>query len=269
MSWWSRCASSRRKTGWTLVAAELLDVGADGVEDGGGGAAGDEAEGEAELAVEVAPAERGVVAVGETEAVLGQAMAQGAQHAGLADAGLADEQHVAASRQASTSASTTPRLDAGSHRSASAISLVKGDCVRPKCAEPARHRVTSIARRRSADERDRAARRGVEGDIEAALRRAWRRGGRAACGGRCASGRRGAARSACPRARPTGRVVGSSSERRDGDDAAGEEAGRVSQVTPPISSVLSRRTRRRAVHGERCAQRCLVDASRSCEAAVS
>ena len=45
----------------------------------------------AELAVEVAAAERGVVAVGQPEAGGRDAVAQRAQHAGLADAGLADE----------------------------------------------------------------------------------------------------------------------------------------------------------------------------------
>lgn len=45
----------------------------------------------AELAIEVAPAQRGVVAVREPEAGGGDAMAKRAQDAGLADAGFADE----------------------------------------------------------------------------------------------------------------------------------------------------------------------------------
>jgi hypothetical protein len=45
----------------------------------------------AELAIEAAAAERGVVAVGAPEAGSGDAVAARAQDAGLADAGLADE----------------------------------------------------------------------------------------------------------------------------------------------------------------------------------
>ena len=82
-----------QEDGVEVVAAEVLDVGADREEERGGGRRGREAEREAELAVEVAAAERGVVAVGQAEAGLGQALAQRAQHAGLADAGLAGEQH--------------------------------------------------------------------------------------------------------------------------------------------------------------------------------
>ena len=44
-----------------------------------------------ELAVEVATAEGGIVAVGQPEAGGGDAVAKRAQHAGLADAGLTDE----------------------------------------------------------------------------------------------------------------------------------------------------------------------------------
>jgi hypothetical protein len=50
------------------LLGELLDVGGDAVEDRRGGGVRGEAQGEAELAVEVAAAERGVVAVGEPEA---------------------------------------------------------------------------------------------------------------------------------------------------------------------------------------------------------
>ena len=85
--------------GVDALAAELLDVGGDGVEDGGRGGRRREAEGEAELAVEVAAAEGGVVAVGEAEALLGEAVAQRAQHAGLADAGLAGEQRPSRARR--------------------------------------------------------------------------------------------------------------------------------------------------------------------------
>ena len=113
--------------GVEALAAEIFDVGADGEEDGRGGGGRREAEGEAELAIEVAAAERGVMAVGETEAGLRQAMAEGAQHARLADAGLAGEDALeACSSTASCSSSTTDCLEGGSQRSASAISLEKG-----------------------------------------------------------------------------------------------------------------------------------------------
>src|SRR5438445_4775698 len=71
------------------LLGEVLDVGRDRVEDGGGGRRRRQAERDAELAIEVATTEGGIVAVGEAEAGVGDAMAQGAQHAGLADAGLA------------------------------------------------------------------------------------------------------------------------------------------------------------------------------------
>ncbi len=51
------------------LARHILDVLGDGVEDRGSGGGGREAESEAELAVEVAPPERRVVAVGEAEAI--------------------------------------------------------------------------------------------------------------------------------------------------------------------------------------------------------
>jgi hypothetical protein len=74
------------------LVAKLLDVRGDGEEDGGGGGRGLEAQREAQLPVEVAPAQGGVVAVGEAEA-LSETVPQSAQHARLPDAGLADEGH--------------------------------------------------------------------------------------------------------------------------------------------------------------------------------
>src|ERR1700760_1047590 len=58
--------------GVKALLAELLDVRADRVEDRCGGGRGAEPPGEAELAVEVALAERGVMAVGESVFGLGQ-----------------------------------------------------------------------------------------------------------------------------------------------------------------------------------------------------
>lgn len=81
-----------QEDGVALLGGELLDVARDLVEDGGGGLRV-EAEGEADVPVEVASAERGVVAVGQAEAGLGEAASQGPQHARFADAGLAGEEH--------------------------------------------------------------------------------------------------------------------------------------------------------------------------------
>lgn len=52
-----------------LLGAELFDVGADGEEDGRRGGARRQAEGEADVPVEVASAQRDVVAVRQPEAV--------------------------------------------------------------------------------------------------------------------------------------------------------------------------------------------------------
>ncbi len=96
MSGCSRWASSRRKTGWSLVAPKLLDVGLDGEEEVGRRGGRVQAERVAEVAVEVAASEGGVAAVGESEAGLGEVASQGAQDAGLADAGLAEQEHALA-----------------------------------------------------------------------------------------------------------------------------------------------------------------------------
>ena len=114
------------------LAGELLDMGTDGAEEISGRGATGEAESVAELAIEVAPAEGGVVAVGQAEAALRERMTQGAQHARLADAGLA---------QSTTLLRLVERFDqfveqgqfaGGSQRSASSISLVNGSADRPK-----------------------------------------------------------------------------------------------------------------------------------------
>jgi hypothetical protein len=79
--------------GMDALAGELLDVRGHGVEKVAGGGGGRQPEGEAELAVEVAAAERGVVRVGQAVAGSGDAVTDRAQDAGLADAGFADEHH--------------------------------------------------------------------------------------------------------------------------------------------------------------------------------
>jgi hypothetical protein len=79
--------------GMDPLAGELLDVGRHGVEEVAGGGGRREAEREAELAVEVAAAEGGVVRVGQAVAGGGDAVAERAQDTGLADAGFTDEHH--------------------------------------------------------------------------------------------------------------------------------------------------------------------------------
>jgi hypothetical protein len=79
----------------SALVSEVLDVSADRMEDvASGGAVGD-VEGVAEVPVEVAPAEGNVVALGQPQGLVGtERVAQGTQHAGLADAGLAGDDSV-------------------------------------------------------------------------------------------------------------------------------------------------------------------------------
>jgi hypothetical protein len=81
--------------GMRALLAELLDMARHLKEDGGGGGFWGKAECQAELAIEVSTTEGGIMAIGEPEAGLGQMLLQCTQYAGLADAGLAGEQHVA------------------------------------------------------------------------------------------------------------------------------------------------------------------------------
>src|SRR5258706_6571922 len=89
----SRWASSSRKTGWHRSRPSSSTWVLTAPEDRGGGSRGRQTEREAELAVEVAATERGVVAVRESEASLRQSLADGAKHARLADPGLTGEQY--------------------------------------------------------------------------------------------------------------------------------------------------------------------------------
>jgi hypothetical protein len=81
-------------TGCTFFATELGDMCTDGKEDGSGGSSRCEAEREADVAVEIAAAERDVVTVGEAEAGFGKTMPERAQHARLSDTGLAGEDGI-------------------------------------------------------------------------------------------------------------------------------------------------------------------------------
>jgi len=78
--------------GVDAAGGELMHVRGDSVEHGGRGGLRLQPERQAQLPVEVAAAERRVVAVRQAEALLGEAMAQGAQDARLADARLAGDQ---------------------------------------------------------------------------------------------------------------------------------------------------------------------------------
>jgi transketolase C-terminal domain/subunit len=70
-------------------------VGGDGVKDAGSGGGGSEAESKAELAIEVAASEGGVVTVGEAKAVggLGEAVAQSAEETGFSDARFTTQEY--------------------------------------------------------------------------------------------------------------------------------------------------------------------------------
>ena len=76
------------------TVAELGDVMVDRVEDSGGGRLGTEAESKAELPVEIAPTQCGIVTVGQPKTIGGKAMADGAKDTGLADPGLPGKQDV-------------------------------------------------------------------------------------------------------------------------------------------------------------------------------
>jgi len=80
------------KDGVQLVAVQVLHMRLDGEEEVGGGRRRIQAEGVAKVSVEVASPEGGIAAVGESEAALREPVAQHAQYARLADAGLAEEQ---------------------------------------------------------------------------------------------------------------------------------------------------------------------------------
>jgi hypothetical protein len=77
-----------------LVTAKVVHVRLAGEEQVGRGRARMKAERVAEVAVEVAPAERRVAAVRQAEARLGQSFPQCAEHARFADAGLAEQDHA-------------------------------------------------------------------------------------------------------------------------------------------------------------------------------
>jgi hypothetical protein len=78
-----------------FVCADVLDMVCNGIEDGGGSGFRIESKSKAELPIEVAPTEGGVVAVRQSKPRFGKSLADGPQHARLSDAGLTCQQDVA------------------------------------------------------------------------------------------------------------------------------------------------------------------------------
>jgi hypothetical protein len=113
------------------VLPEILDVRRDRVEDRGGGRLRREAEGEAELPVEVAAPERRVVAVREPVPGLGRRARTARRTQVFPTPGSPVRSTEACSEAASQSSSTIPAFEVGSQRSASAISFEKGAALRP------------------------------------------------------------------------------------------------------------------------------------------
>ena len=79
----------------SALASEVFDVFAHRMEYVACGGTVRDAEGMADVSIEVAPAERDVVTVGEPDRLVGaECMAKSAQHAGFADTGLAGHDGV-------------------------------------------------------------------------------------------------------------------------------------------------------------------------------
>src|SRR6185312_5354252 len=109
------------------LLGEILDVRADRVEDVAGGVMlAWQTEGDAELPVEVTPAERDVVAVGQAEALAPEGMAKSAEETSLACSRLAGEHRALRACTVSSSSSSIACLEGGIHRSASSTSFEKG-----------------------------------------------------------------------------------------------------------------------------------------------
>src|SRR3954462_2257854 len=116
------------------LARQLLDVRRHGVEEVAGGGRGREAECEAELAVEVATAESGVVRVGQSVAGGGDWWRSARRMQVLPTPGSPTRSTEARSVSASSRPSATSCLEVGSQRSASVISLENGGSLRPRAS---------------------------------------------------------------------------------------------------------------------------------------
>src|SRR5690606_14898285 len=113
-----------------------------------------ETECDAELTVEVTPAEGRVVAIGQPKAIGGQRVAKSAEHAGFSAPGSPVRTTLSRASIASTSSSTMAFLLGGSQSSWSAISLENGSKLKPK---KSRCRLTALPPSWWRRERDRAA----------------------------------------------------------------------------------------------------------------
>lgn len=113
--------------GVRALGGGLLDVLAERIEQAAGSGGRREPDGVAELAIEVAAPERGIVAVGEPEAGGRDAVAERVSAQVLPTPGSPTRTTKARSSSASSSVSTTASFDDGSHNSASEISLVNGE----------------------------------------------------------------------------------------------------------------------------------------------
>jgi hypothetical protein len=118
--------------GVDACGAELVDVLADLVEDRRRRGTRAPAQREAELAVEVTAAERGVVAVGETDPASGRRCRSERRTQVLPTPGSPVSRMCSWSWQASTRRSTRRSRDAGTQRSSSRISFEKGGDANPK-----------------------------------------------------------------------------------------------------------------------------------------
>lgn len=80
--------------GMDPLSTKLLHMCRDGIEYARGCRLGLESDCEAYLAIEISTSEGGILAIGETEACVGEAMTESSESAGLSDSRFADEQHM-------------------------------------------------------------------------------------------------------------------------------------------------------------------------------
>jgi hypothetical protein len=85
-----------QEDGADALLGKVLDVSTDGEEEISGGGGLREAEGEAEMSIEVSPADGGILAIDESEVGGSEGVTEGAENASLAHPGLAGEQRAGA-----------------------------------------------------------------------------------------------------------------------------------------------------------------------------
>jgi hypothetical protein len=94
--WMQQVRFVEEEDGMRLVPSEILDVSLDGEEEIRGRRRRVQSERVAEIAVEVSASERGVAAIGQSEAGLGEIATEGSEDARLADTGLAEQKNALA-----------------------------------------------------------------------------------------------------------------------------------------------------------------------------